>query len=78
MPMYNITNTETNETTEEAFTSWNALQEHLRANPHLKQGLSTPEFVSQHGSTLSKTSDGWKDHLNAIKKNSGRNNTIKT
>ena len=44
--MYNITNTKTNETTEESFTSWNALQEYLKDNPDLKQGLSTPELLA--------------------------------
>lgn len=34
-------------------------------------------IVSQAGSTLSKTDNGWKEVLGRIKKGSGRNNTIK-
>ena len=40
--------------------------------------LKFPGIVSNQGSLLSKTSQGWKDNLNRIKKNSGRGNTIKT
>jgi hypothetical protein len=40
------------------------------------QQLSTPNFVSMTGGTLSKTSSDWKDLLKTIKKGSGRNNTI--
>jgi hypothetical protein len=40
------------------------------------QQLSTPNFVSMTGGTLSKTSTDWKDLLKKIKKESGRNNTI--
>lgn len=79
MPSYNITDNTTNETTEVWFQTWRLLQDHLEANPNLTQGLSNPpEFIGMHGSTLSRTSDGWKDHLGQIKKNSGRANTIRT
>lgn len=40
------------------------------------QELSTPNFVSMTGGTLSKTSSDWKDLLKKIKKESGRNNNI--
>ena len=36
------------------------------------------KIVRTTGSTLSKTSNAWKDHLKTIKKGSGRTNTIKT
>ena len=39
--------------------------------------LKFPGIVSQQGSLLSKTDDGWKDNLKRIKQNSGRGNTIK-
>jgi len=42
-----------------------------------KQKLTTAAFVSQTGSTLSKTSSGWKDLLGRIKKGSGKGNSIK-
>lgn len=40
--------------------------------------LSMPPLVTQVGSTLSRTSDGWNDVLNKVKKGSGRGNTIHT
>lgn len=43
----------------------------------LEQVLSAPKIVSGVGSLLTKTDDGWKDHLKNIKQNSGRGNTIK-
>ena len=39
--------------------------------------LKFPGIVSQQGSLLSKTDDGWKDNLKRIKQNSGKGNTIK-
>ena len=39
--------------------------------------LKFPGIVSQQGSLLSKTDNGWKDNLKRIKQNSGRGNTIK-
>ena len=35
-------------------------------------------IISQHGATLTKTSSDWRNHLDNIKKTSGRSNTIKT
>jgi len=43
----------------------------------LQQVLSAPKIVSGVGSVLSKTDNGWKDHLKNIKQNSGKGNTIK-
>ncbi len=39
--------------------------------------LKFPGVISQHGSLLSKTDQGWKDNLKRIKENSGAGNTIK-
>jgi hypothetical protein len=39
--------------------------------------LKFPGIVSQQGSLLSKTDNGWKDNLKRIKDKSGRGNTIK-
>lgn len=39
---------------------------------------STAEIISQHGSTLNKTSGDWKDLIKTIKKGSGRGNSINT
>ena len=76
MPVYTVINKTTKEHTE-VFCSWNELQEMLK-DDNLTQALALPKIVSDAGSLLSKTSDGWKDHLKEIKKGSGRRNTIKT
>ena len=39
--------------------------------------LKFPGIVSQQGSLLSKTDNGWKDNLKRIKDKSGKGNTIK-
>ena len=49
----------------------------LEDDHDLVQMLVTPTIISGTGSLLSKTSDGWKDHLKEIKKGSGKGNTIK-
>lgn len=53
------------------------LQEYLKKHNCIKV-LKFPGVISHHGSLLSKTDQGWKDNLQRIKENSGRNNTIKT
>jgi len=40
--------------------------------------LSTPSFASNTVSNLRRAGGEWQDHLNRIKKGSGRNNTIKS
>lgn len=40
--------------------------------------LSTPKFVSQVGSTMRKAGSEWHDHLDRIKKKSGKGNTVNT
>ena len=78
MPIYTLINKETDEQWDEFFTSFTAKDEYLAENPHIRQKLVAPTLVSQHGGILSKTPDSWNDHLKAVKKGSGRSNTIKT
>lgn len=78
MPIYTFINRETGEEADRFFTSWTDKDKFLEENPQLKQKMVAPNMVSQVGSNLSKTSDGWKDLLKGIKKGSGRNNTINT
>lgn len=75
MPSYNVRNKETDDIIE-VICSWNDLQKMLKENPELEQTLCTPNFVTQHGSTISRAGDGWTDLLKNIKKKSGRNNSI--
>lgn len=75
MPRYTIINT-SDDTEYEIQCSWDELQIVLNENPNLKQGLSTPNFVTQTGNTISKTSTDWRDLLKKVKKGSGKGNTI--
>ena len=78
MPTYDIKNTETGEE-KEVIMSYDALQVYLDTHKEWKQvHLGASKIVSNTGSILGKTSDGWKDVLKGIKKGSGRGNTIKT
>lgn len=78
MPTYTFIDTDTGEEHDEFFTSWTHRDTYLEENPNLKQKLVAPRAVSQVGSTLSRTSDGWKEVLNKVKKGSGKDNTVKT
>ena len=75
MPRYTIIDTSDN-TEWEIQCSWDELQEILEENSNLKQGLSTPNFVTQTGNTISRTSTDWRDLLKKVKKGSGKGNTI--
>jgi hypothetical protein len=77
MPSYTLKDIKTNDTWD-VVCSWDELQTMLNELPNVIQVLSTPKIVSQSGSTLSKTDDGWKEVLNKVKSGSGRANTIKT
>tara|TARA_B100000575_G_scaffold96229_1_gene76674 strand:- start:19677 stop:19916 length:240 start_codon:yes stop_codon:yes gene_type:complete len=59
--------------------TYTQLQDKLMADSDLVQMLVMPAIVGGIGNSHanSKTSDGWKDHLNRIKQGSGKNNTIK-
>ena len=76
MPNYTLRNIKT----KESFIvtcSYTELQKMLEEDKDLVQMLVTPTVIGGTGSLLSKTSDGWKDHLKEIKKGSGKGNTIK-
>ena len=76
MPSYTLRDIKTKKE-RDVFCSYTELQEILKDDPQLVQKLTTPIIVAGVGSLLSKTDDGWKDHLKEIKKGSGRGNTIK-
>jgi len=76
MPTYTLRNIKTRESFD-VFCNYKELQEKLDSNPEFVHVLSFPKVITQQGSLLSKTSDGWKDHLKEIKKASGKGNTIK-
>lgn len=74
MPTYNMKNKETGEVTTMILSL--SEREALLATGEWTQELSTPNFVSSTGGTLSKTSGDWRDLLKKIKKGSGKQNTI--
>ena len=74
MPTYTFINKETREE-KEVFCTLAEREEMLKSGKY-EQKIISPKFISQHGSTLSKTSDGSKDILKRAKKGSGRKNTI--
>ena len=76
MPSYTLKNQ--NDELSEVIMSWTELQNHLSEYPELKLMPSTPMLVSQQGTTLSKTSDGWKDLMKNMKQKAGRESTIKS
>ena len=76
MPTYTMINKETGEE-KEMILSLSEREEFL-ASGEWTQKLSTAKFISQHGSTLSRTDNGWKEVLNKVKKGAGRGNTVKT
>lgn len=76
MPTYTLRNKSTKESFD-VTCKWNELKEMLDLDPNLVQMLTTPTIVSQVGSLLSKTDDGWKETLGRIKSGSGKDNTVK-
>jgi len=75
MPTYALKNKETEEYFE-VFCSYEDLQNILNEDSTLTHIIQAPKLVTQVGSTIGKTSDGWRDLLKSIKKGSGRGNTI--
>ena len=75
MPIYNIENIKTKEV-KEVMCSYDDLQEMLK-DKDWERVLGFPKIVSGVGTLQSKVPGGFKDRLKQIKKNTGRNNTIK-
>ena len=75
MPTDAIKNKETEEYFE-VFCSYEVLQNMLNEDETLSHVIQAPKLVTQVGSTIGKTSEGWRDLLKSIKKGSGRGNTI--
>lgn len=75
MPTYTLRNKKTKETWD-VICSYDKMQEQL--SDEIEHVLGTPGFITMHGGTLSRAGSEWKDHLNRIKKASGKGNTIKS
>jgi len=78
MPLYDFLNKDTGEVEEHRLSSYKDLDGFLEENPHLEKQISSPSIVTHTGNIVSQTSSDWRNHLDRIKKNSGKNNTIKT
>lgn len=78
MPTYTMMHKETGEE-KDIFCSYEESKKFLEENPDWSRIItSAPSLVSHTGNVVNKTSGDWKNHLENIKKNSGRGNTIKT
>lgn len=77
MPTYTLRNKKDN-TSYDVLCSYDKMQEMLEGDPNLEHVLGTPGFISMHGGTLKRAGSEWRDHLNRIKKASGKDNTIKS
>jgi len=75
MPQYTFKNRETDEV-KTIIMTFDEREAFLAENPEWVQKLTAPLLVSQVGSTLSKTDDGWKETLKKIQRGSGKGNTI--
>jgi hypothetical protein len=76
MPLYDIRVTETGEE-KELMCTYSVLKEKLDSGEWEQVHKGTASIVTHVGGTLRQTSDGWKDILKTVKKNSGRSNTIR-
>lgn len=78
MPNYQFKHKETGEVIDK-FLRISQLDEWKQDNPEYESYFSgAPGLVSGSKDVFSRAGDGWNDHLNKIKANSGRDNTIKT
>lgn len=78
MPVYNFKNKETGEITEVTLRI-SELDQYKADNPLLESViLSAPNLTSGYKSARQLAGSEWNNHLNNIKKSSGKGNTIKT
>lgn len=78
MPVYEFRNKETDELSE-VILKISEYENYVKENPHLERHYSTaPGLTSGHKTARQLAGTEWNNHLDRIKKGSGRNNTIKT
>lgn len=76
MPTYTLKNVKTGEIKDEII-SISEMEEKTKSGDFVQIfSGKRMSIISQHGSTISKTSSDWKDHLKQIKKGSGKDNSI--
>lgn len=77
MPRYTLKDDKTQHTWD-VTCSYEELQTILDEMPDVSQVLSFPNMITQHGSTIGKTSGDWRDFMKKIDKNAGRKSKVKT
>jgi hypothetical protein len=78
MPTYLMRNDETNEE-KEVIVSISKMEEMRNEGwKIIHKPTDRSNLITQHGSTIGKTSSDWRDLVKKIKKGSGRGNTINT
>jgi hypothetical protein len=77
MPTYTFKDTNTGEVFDK-FLKISELDEYSESNPHLEKVISAPNLISGAKSARQIAGNEWNNHLDRIKKGSGRGNTIKT
>lgn len=77
MPTYTFKNTDTGEVFDK-FLKISELDEYSESNPHLEKVIHAPNLISGVKSARQIAGSEWNNHLDRIKKGSGRDNTIKT
>ena len=76
MPTYNFKNKKTNEVWTEFFTSYNAKQEYLNANPDIQDILCTPSIIGGTSVDSGKLPEGFKDRMRELKKKHPRGKAV--
>lgn len=76
MPHYTLRNVKTSEEWT-VRCSYEEMKEMIN-DPDVEQVLTFPSMITQHGSTLGKTSGDWRDFMKKIDKNAGRQSKVKT
>jgi hypothetical protein len=77
MPTYTFKNTKTGEVKDE-FCSISVMEEKVESGKYQQVVSAGQGFISQHGSTIAKTSGDYRNLLTRIKKGAGKNSTITT
>jgi predicted nucleic acid-binding Zn ribbon protein len=77
MPTYTFKDENTGEVFDK-FMKISELDTFREENPHLKNIIHAPELISGGKSAHAMAGSEWNDHLNRMKKGSGKDATIKT
>lgn len=77
MPTYIFKHKETGEITEVTLPI-SQLDQYKEDHPELESQITAPQIITNAKSTLSKAGKDWENHLDRMKKGSGKGNTIHT